>query len=373
MSKNRNNIMNPIIDGIVSDITEDIDDLSIVEGDGLYNEGNTIRFDRDMPVAYMAKLTGGGEIEARTTLRSANLTRLVKAENNYRDTGRAGTYTQVSGDLRNVHLETEVLLGDEWISITEFLRVIYVALTKKNQVNSEADFGSRLRNLGFRFDGDATLLWHHFGADLNSWQNLDDLMTSHGAFDETQNFKNLTRITNITRFPAQHTGFEVTSIDVTAADRSQSQTQQGFINFVDAAVESMKRTLRYRALSKAEKAKAVGDQAAMYNQRAMHLTSQSTSWASNIAGIQERMTTDPTGQVIRLGAEGAPTDHQVDPAKAQIGRMTLAVNGNDIDVDLWTRSDTMPKPVNAVAAPAAVVVPNDISSITDEEEDDQEF
>lgn len=359
--------MDPIVDGLVTGLL-DGEDLSLFEGEGLHAESNTIRFERDNPVMYMAKLSGNTEIEARTTLRSANLTRLVKAENAYRDPTRVGTYTQVSGDFRNVHLHTEVLLGEEWVTITEFLRQIYIALTGKT-IPTEEDFRAQIRNLGYRFDGDATMLWQHFGASTESWKALDDLMQSHGAFDDTGRFTNLSRITNITKFAANAPGFEVAAIDVTSADRNQSQTNQGFTNFVDAAVESLKRTLRYRKLSKDQKAKAIGDEAMMYNMRAQHLNQQATSWASNIAGIQERMTIDASGSVVRLGAEGAPTDHHVDPAKAQIGRMTLVIDGENTEIDLWTRPEQRPEPKAQVADKVAKVIESD----DDDTEDTSEF
>ena len=78
MRENRDNNMDPIVDGLVTGLL-DGEDLSLFEGEGLHAESNTIRFERDNPVMYMAKLSGNTEIEARTTLRSANLTRLVKA------------------------------------------------------------------------------------------------------------------------------------------------------------------------------------------------------------------------------------------------------------------------------------------------------
>jgi hypothetical protein len=339
---------------LLADLTADLADIGDFEDDALHSSSATLTFKRDEPVVYPV-LLGGTEIEANTTLRSAALRRLTIAENQYRDSDQM--YWQVSGDLTGVGFDTMLKIGDENISLVELLRRIYVTVAKIDSNGMTlADFSARVRNLGFRYNQDGTLLWQHFGAEKSAYDEAVAFMLANGAFDDTGNHDpaRLNRIKKIVKFDETNPGLQVVSMEVTASDRGQSRTQQGFENLVEASVESFKRSLKLRAqrrlaLSKMEAAQADGKaaEADQFRSIANHMQRNSTSWSSNLAGVQQRRQITPEGEIVAIGEdESSPVNVHIDATKANIGRLVVA-NGDDevYEMDFWRRNNVAPAPV----------------------------
>jgi len=131
------------------------------------------------------------------------------------------------------------------------------------------------------------------------------------------------------------------------------------------------RALQRRTLALAEDANSP-EERAQHMAQAKHIGQMASSWSSNLAGVQQRKTMSETGEIIEVGADDSPSSIQIDPAKAQIGRMEiLDPNNTDnvVEIDLWRRNNTMPAAVApVVSAPSAVA--DDLSANANADDSD---
>jgi hypothetical protein len=345
----------------------DLGDIEI-SADDLYRAGNTLALRRGVATAHKVDVNGIS-LDARYTLESARLTRMTVFDNEYRDNSRPGTYTMVSGILSNVHMTVEVQIGEAWIGLEELLFSIYSAKASGTPI-SLMDFKARLNGLGFRFGGDATIAWQHFGVSDARLGEIEEILKANGA---ARNIDSVPadrrgRMREIWEFP-EGFGLEVASIEVSSSDREQSRTGQGFLNFVDAGVTSLVDMLRLKsqgAKLKAEAAEATGDEAIRLAAVAAWVNRAATAWGSNLGGRQQRLNVNDDGNVAPIGGSDNAafgSDIAIDPVNVGIGRIGYVTGLDSEDQPIVETLDFWQDLTAAPAIPVADVEIDDLPTV----------
>jgi hypothetical protein len=303
---------------------------------------------------------------------AAKLTRISVLENTYRN-DPSSTYLQATGVLNGVDMTHSIRMGGQVVSLEDFLTGIYNAKVGADSTLSTNEFISRLRNLGFRYGTGATILWHHFGVDPNDLASIVETLKGHGIEDRTNTVpeERRTRIKEIYEF-GEGRGLEVSAFEVTRTDRNESWTNQGFRNFVEAAVDSVARTLRLRQEARfhTKLAEEATEADVISTERAIatHLLRESNAWASNLGGVQQRKRNGEGNEIFEVGEENAPTTTKIDATSVPIGRIRYMAGdpATERTLDFWRRNDTAP------AQPAPIAAPLNVAEIGSSDTDDEE-
>jgi hypothetical protein len=142
----------------------------------------------------------------------------------------------------------------------------------------------------------------------------------------------------------------MTSFEIGTVDRSKSRTNQGFLNIVDAAVDTFQRVygLRLQAHLLGQKTEGLSQaKIAAAEEKRQKLLQLSRQWVSNWSGSQQRVVVSPSGAK-------EPQDIY-DPVNAPCGRFSLVVNGSEVACDLWSNSAR----ANTTTASPEAILAND--------------
>lgn len=301
---------------LFSAIAENIDALQSTARTQSLSVGKTVKFTGSI---------NGTEVPAEVTLREAALSRLSVLRQTSPHTNNE--YLLVTGVMNPVKLDLNVNIDGEMMNIVDLL---YKAAQESGETVDRNKFESSLVAMGMNFNGGMPLFFQQFGASEAGIKHAVDAFKSAGAIDVRPTMKNPGRIIAAYQHKA---GVPVTQFELGTTDRSKSRTGQGFLNLVDASVDTFTRvyTLRLEAhvlsqkISNLPQAK-VKDAEAKRNA----LTAMSRQWVSNWSGSQQRI------QVEKNNAQN-PLDIY-DPVNAPCGRFTMVVGGESISCDLWSNS-----------------------------------
>lgn len=291
---------------------------------------------------------------AFATLKSANLSRLSVEDH----TSAKGTKPLVSGIFNNVQMDIEVLIGSELFTLPEILLASSNAQAKEKITLEE--FMPTLENLGFRFNSGMTFFWQQFGSNIETYNQLRDAFQAFGAVSGLYN-KNLPqKVTEVWEMPSNLNGPEVTAFQVNRSKRSESKTNQGFLDFVDAITANYYRIVDLRknsALLKNEiSTKSVVEQWSAEKikateEHANKLMDIAGNWNSTWSGASQGRTLDKKDPSVIIVQDEYYT------TKANCGRFSVVFDGKTMPVDLWTNSllantsgnESTPAPAVAVA------------------------
>ena len=274
------------------------------------------------------KMTGsinGVEIPAEVTLREAALSRLSVLRQTSPYTGKE--YLLVTGVMNPVKLDLNVIVDGEKMGIVDLLHTF---AQSSGQEVSRTKFEDSLVAMGMNFTGGMPLFFQQFGASEDGIKHAINAFKSAGAIDVTGRIENPGRIVAA----YQHkTGVPVTQFELGTTNREKSRTNQGFLNLVDAAVDTFQRVYQLRL-----EAHVLGQKMSNLPQAKVKeaeekrqlLVKLSRQWVSNWSGSQQR---------IRIEKNGAHTPESIyDPVNAPCGRFSLVVGGETVACDLWSNS-----------------------------------
>jgi hypothetical protein len=322
------------LDGSLFDaIALNIDDLQSNSQTRVLTVGKTVN---------MKGSINGVEVPAEITLREASLSRLSILEQKSPYTGK--DYYLVTGVMNPVKMNIALTVDGEKISLEDLM---YKFVTAKNETVDRQKFNDSLIAMGMNFNSAMPLFFQQFGANEEGFRHAIEAFKSAGAVDVTG------RISNPGRIVAayQHkTGVPLTSFEVGTTDRSKSRTNQGFLNFVDASVDTFQRVygLRLQAHLLGQKTEGLSQaKIATAEEKRQKLLQLSRQWVSNWSGSQQRIVVSPSG-----AKEGQDI---YDPVNAPCGRFTMVVNGSEVACDLWSNSAR----ANATTPSATEVLAND--------------
>jgi hypothetical protein len=322
------------LDGSLFDaIALNIDDLQSNSQTRVLTVGKTVN---------MKGSINGVEVPAEITLREASLSRLSILEQKSPYTGK--DYYLVTGVMNPVKMDIALTVDGEKISLEDLM---YKFVTAKNETVDRQKFNDSLIAMGMNFNSAMPLFFQQFGANEEGFRHAIEAFKSAGAVDVTG------RISNPGRIVAayQHkTGVPLTSFEVGTTDRSKSRTNQGFLNFVDASVDTFQRVygLRLQAHLLGQKTEGLSQaKIAAAEEKRQKLLQLSRQWVSNWSGSQQRIVVSPSG-----AKEGQDI---YDPVNAPCGRFTMVVNGSEVACDLWSNSAR----ANATTPSATEVLAND--------------
>ena len=352
---------NSILDDLVSSFDpEGI--LSVVADnpESLRSTAKTATLIQGRRVPFRASI-GGNEYTAFATLRSAHLHRISVIDHiSTRKKEGENMSKLVTGIFKPVKMDIEVVVGNETITLQELMR--YIANKSATTPVSEERFAATLEDLGFRFTTGMNLFWQQFGSRQDGIDELIEQFQRAGAIDVHHKIEDPRRIKQSFQMPRTNDGVdvlgpEVVSMEIGRSDRSQSLTEQGFLDFVDATTENYKRIVRLRKqadIMRATNAKLAAEenwsterkQAAA--KEVSELVRLSQQWASTWSGAQERILVDQKDPDIKT-PQGT-----YDPTSAPCGRFKMIVNGETVNIDLWTNSLRANTSDSTSVAPASV-------------------
>lgn len=277
------------------------------------------------------------EVPASVTLREASLSRISVLRQQSPYTGKE--YYLVTGVMNPVKMDLNVTIDGAEINIVDLLHKF---VTDSGKTVEKDKFISSLKGLGLNFTDGMPLFFHQFGANEDGFKHAINAFKSAGAVDVTGRIENPGRI--IAAY--QHkSGVPVTAFELGTTDREKSRTKQGFLNLVDASVETFQRVygLRLKAHVLGQKMENLAQskikEAEEQRQKMLQLSRQ---WVSNWSGSQQRIEITPSGAFDKKDI--------YDPVNAPSGRFTMVINGNDVACDLW--SNSAQANTNTVAASA---------------------
>lgn len=319
------------LDGSLFDaIAENIDNLQSTSQTRTLTVGKTVSTKGTI---------NGVEVPAEITLREASLSRLSILEQKSPYTGK--DYYLVTGVMNPVKMDISLTVDGETLTLCDLL---YKFVTAKGENVDRQKFNDSLVSMGMNFNGAMPLFFQQFGANEEGFKHAINAFKAAGAVDVTG------RIANPGRIVAayQHKdGVPMASFEVGTVDRSKSRTNQGFLNFVDASVDTFQRVygLRLQAHLLGQKIEGKSQkQIADIEEKRQKLMQLSRQWVSNWSGSQQRIVVSPSGAK-------EPQDIY-DPVNAPCGRFSLIVNGSEVACDLWSNSA---RANTTSVAPAAVM------------------
>lgn len=357
---------------VFSNIANQLDPTGILSTavdnpDVLRTTGNSINLVLGQRTKFRASIAGVS-YDAYATLKSAHLHRLSLIDH---ETRRGKTSALVTGIMKPVQMDIDIVIEGETMSIQEVLRRISMAQAKTTV--SPEEFAMTLENVGLRFNTGMPIFFQHFGSDINEYRNLLEMFKAAGAENAYSRIKDPRNIKEAWQMPeiaprTSKIGPEVVSFEVNRADRTQSQSYlpeqglygQGFLDFVDAIVENYKRVVSLRTqcdiLTRDNASKAIAEgwsaerrQAAEEEVKA--LRTLSSQWATNWSGSQQRII------VNKQDSTDVRIENIYDPTALDCGKLTLAFGPETATFNLWTDSR---------ASAEAVASTNDSSSTSNE-------
>lgn len=297
-------------------VAENIDDLQ--------SNSTTKTLTVDKTISMKGSINGT-EIPMYVTLREARLSRLSILEQKSPNTGK--DYYLVTGVMNPVKMDVVLTVDGHDMTLKD---LFYEMVTANGKETDRQKFEDSLVAMGMNFGNGMPLFFQQFGAAEAGFRHAIDAFRSAGAVDVTSRIANPGRI--VAAYQHQ-TGVPITSFEVGSVDRSKSRTNQGFLNFADAAVETFQRVygLRLQAHILSQKTEGLSQkQIADAEERRQKLIQLSRQWVSNWAGSQQRIVVSPSGSK-------EPQDIY-DPVNAPCGRFTMVVNGSPVACDLWSNS-----------------------------------
>jgi hypothetical protein len=299
-------------------------------------------------VAYSATLNGK-PVQAFVTLHSAKLTRLSLLQQNQISTG--DPYWLATGILNPVKMDVEVLIDGVRMNIIDLMFEIAKQSSNNNSITRE-EFLVTARKMGFNFQDGMSLFFQQFGADYDKFAEAIGHFKQAGAVDVLPKIKTPKRIKAAYQLDK---GVEITSFELGTVDRSKSTRNQGFLNLVDATFDQFTRIISLRKEARilmAEAEKNAGnwktEKMDAVKVKIDELLNMSKQWTSNWAGAQQRIVTQEGGSL--------KTENIYDPVNAPCGRFTMIVDGNPVEVDLWTNSARANKSEDSTATSTAEIL-----------------
>ena len=312
--------------GLFEQIADNIDVLQSTARTQMLQIGKKVNFKGSI---------NGVEVPASVTLREANLSRISVLRQASPYTGKE--YYLVTGVMNPVKMDLTVTLDGEEMSIVDLLHKF---VTESGKTVDRDKFITSLKGLGLNFIDGMPLFFHQFGANEEGFKAAINAFKAAGAVDVTGRIENPGRIVAA----YQHkTGVPLTAFEIGTTDREKSRTKQGFLNLVDAAVDTFQRvySLRLQAHVLGSKIDSLPQaKVKEANEKKEQLLALSRQWVSNWSGSQQRTIVTPAGVLEKQDI--------YDPVNAPCGRFTMTVNGSDFAADLWSNS------ARANSTPAAV-------------------
>lgn len=321
------------------------EDYSVLATDpgSLNSNGKTTTLSRGRRVPFTATFAGVS-FPAYATLESAYLHRVSVIDHvSLKQNGKVSKL--VTGIFKPVKMNVEVVFDGELVTLPNLLRMIANRNVPEAKQVSEENFIATLEQLGIRFASGMNLFWQQFGSNPEGIAKLVEAFKAAGAVDAMHAMSNPGRIKECYQMPQRDgsdvTGPEITSFELSRADRKQSMTGQGFLDVVDAVSENFKRiyilrkqaaVIRQEINSKAVAEGWSQDRIQQRTQDANAFVRLSQQWATVWSGAQQRTVIDKKDPSIKT-----PQD-VFDPTSAPCGRFKMIVSGQEVAIDLWTNS-----------------------------------
>lgn len=321
--------------------------------------GNITRLQQGKRVKSELSLNGS-KFTGFVTLHEASLTRLSWTEATKRN---GDAYGIVGGTLNPVKMDVELEIDGQTINLIDVLHQFANAAAPNNQTTRDQFIKFMIDNLNMDILNGMSLTFEHLGSDINEFNRIAELMKSVGAHNDV--------VTNAPKYVNSVTGqpsrvraawvvptgkVQVTEFEVAGKDRQATDLyanagiEQGFINFSDAVFENMRRLLQLdkQLIAMREmvtnKSGAMGDETTRQMNADIKLISQTgRKWSSLWNGAKQRYRQVTPGEYQPL--------YTWDPANADVGRLTLAVNGEVTKADFWTNRSTTTVVPNAESIP----------------------
>ena len=347
----------------------DAEELSSINNDPDLHQralGNITRVQAGKRVKTNLTLNGI-QFPGFVTLHEASLTRLSYTEGAKRD---GSAYAIVGGTLNPVKMDVELNIDGETINLIDVLHEMANAAAPDTKQDRQQFISFLTDKLNMDILNGMSLTFEHLGSDINAYAQVVELMKSVGAVNdvEVNRKKYINRTTGelgrVRQAWVVPTGvIPVTSFEVGGKDREQTDlfrnagVKQGFIDFADAVFENMRRLIKFdkeyaamKALQLDKSGKISQDELNQIEMQIKMISSAGRKWANLWNGSKQRYQQVTPGEYRPL--------YTWDPANADVGRMSIIVNGDEHKADFWTNSNnatTVAPEASSVPTPASVM------------------
>lgn len=306
-----------------------------IDDPGSYLGSSRFRLIKGQANTFYSSL-GEERVKCSFELKSARLSRLTHMRHTTRANKEVmlatGIFSGVSGAFTVTDPDTE-----EEIPFSKFMHK--VATGGNEEIMSYLEFVSHAQEAGFDWEGSSMLLlWQHFAADEDSFDELVQIMISEGASNSTDSIRSdrRERVVNAFSFPTGQ-GIPIHSMVLRRADRAESRTNQGFLDLFDAQFTNFAKMTRLGREAKAIEAKAGSEELSDEQKEAIlseakKRRSAAKAWCNNWAGSQENFDYDQTTQTA------TPTGRW-GPVSAPCNEMSIDLHGEIKTISLIGSSD----------------------------------
>lgn len=321
-----------------------------------------------LEVPVTAVLQPGGQFRQLTT--KGQMTR-------ERDDRPSMLMSVATGQFSNVAFEFSIELPS---GATVSLPQLLLGLVNRNapvdrQVTMEK-FLAICHTMGFRPDGAMSMLFQQMRADEDKVASAMALMERHGAVDTTAVAQSKNeKIARQVAFPDDHQGMPLVGIEISGMDRNMSPTSTGFIDIVNAAIESFQFAIEERRIASvlnrkltenANSGRPWKDETVKDKQREIgEHRARARNWIAGWGGRHQEVAEAPdgSGKLIPTGA--------IYPDNIPCGTFTvLDSDRNEVTINVWTNTQNVSStPANPTQAAQAIV---DATTGDDTSDDDSE-
>lgn len=143
--------------------------------------------------------------------------------------------------------EMEVQINDDWVSMAQFAVMAIKAASASAKNLSDETILHTLASYGWDQSGKNTIYLQHLGAGISEFDQIAEHFVSMGATNNTQSVKQRSQGTSstvIAAFRHPNGGIPVAAMEISKADRSKSQTNTGFIGFLDASWGTLTKVMK---------------------------------------------------------------------------------------------------------------------------------
>jgi len=328
--------------------------------DALKSQSNTVRLVKGKRVKIKGSITHqetGKQIEFPTyaTLESAYWTRLTVRDHEVRRANQEPRISQVFGGVfKPVKMKVEVEIGGQLMTLTELIETLILESASGKTLDDVRKILVETNLVKGLTDG-MPLMFQQMGASHNGFAHAVEVFKAAGAIDDLQSLKNNPRFHTCYDMKANQ-GLEVISFELGSADRGQSNTGQGFLNVVDAVFSNLLRVIAHRTQS-AIITKEIEDKAAEMSQADIKLKQakakseldMSKQYPVIWSGASRQIDIQPNGDKV--------TKDKYNATNAPCGRWTVVTANGNVDLDVWSNSQSQPSNPVTVAQADTTVAP----------------
>ena len=315
--------------------------------DAVKSQSSTVRLVKGKRVRIPGSINGV-KYPTYATLESAYWTRLTIRNHEVRRQGEETRISQVFGGIfKPTKIKVEMEIGGKLWSLEDIVAQCVVDSSAPGATKEEILKNVQETGITDAFRDGMSVFFQQMGASVNGMQHAVEVFKAAGAIDDMESVRNNPRFHTCYDMKSKQ-GLEVVSFELGSADREQSKTGQGFIDIPDAVISNLIRVLGNKktiaVLTQQNENGGLSQEQIKANSALIDANREmSRQYPTTWTGASKQINTLPSGDTV--------AQNKYNATNAPCGRWTVVTANGNVDLDVWSNSNT--KPSNA--APVAQV------------------